>query len=343
MTRTAKISYGFILATLILAASLNLAIALVTILFSYFALQKLNFAGNRWLAVFLFVFFAAGIFYGFGFFLRQAFVALPDIVATAVPIMIDFAKSHNVALPFSDLESLRALILETVMEQLRSFANLARIATKESIFILIGIVVAISLFVAGKVQLSEESRGVRNNLYQLTTDEIVRRFTTFYRSFTTVMGAQIIISGINAFLTAIFVTSISLPYSSVVIGLTFLCGLLPVIGNIISNTVIVGIAITISPKLALASLIFLVVLHKLEYFLNSKIIGSRIRNPMWLTLLGLIIGERLMGIPGMILAPVVLDYIRVEASAIPVPGAIAAMPSPEEKRLLEPVVVSDSK
>ena len=35
---------------------------------------------------------------------------------------------------------------------------------------------------------------------------------------------------------------------------------------------------------------------------------------MWLTLLGLIIGETLMGIPGMILAPVVLHYIKVEAS-----------------------------
>jgi predicted PurR-regulated permease PerM len=65
--------------------------------------------------------------------------------------------------------------------------------------------------------------------------------------------------------------------------------------------------------MALIALIFLVVLHKLEYFLNSKIIGDRIRNPMWLTLLGLIVGEKLMGIPGMILAPVVLYYIKVEA------------------------------
>jgi predicted PurR-regulated permease PerM len=31
-------------------------------------------------------------------------------------------------------------------------------------------------------------------------------------------------------------------------------------------------------------------------------------------LLGIVIGEKLMGIPGMILAPVVLHYIKVEAS-----------------------------
>ena len=61
--------------------------------------------------------------------------------------------------------------------------------------------------------------------------------------------------------------------------------------------------------------------HKLEYFLNSKIIGDRIRNPVWLTLIGLIIGERLMGIPGMILAPVVLNYLRIEMSKIEVSSA----------------------
>jgi predicted PurR-regulated permease PerM len=68
--------------------------------------------------------------------------------------------------------------------------------------------------------------------------------------------------------------------------------------------------------MAMVALIFLIAIHKLEYFLNSKIIGDRIRNPVWLTLLALIIGERLMGIPGMILAPVVLNYLRVEMSKV---------------------------
>jgi predicted PurR-regulated permease PerM len=70
-----------------------------------------------------------------------------------------------------------------------------------------------------------------------------------------------------------------------------------------------------SPKMGLVALILLIIMHKLEYFLNSKIIGTRIDSPMWLTLIGLVIGERLMGIPGMILAPVVLHYIKLEASA----------------------------
>jgi predicted PurR-regulated permease PerM len=35
---------------------------------------------------------------------------------------------------------------------------------------------------------------------------------------------------------------------------------------------------------------------------------------MWLTLIGLVLGERLMGISGMVLAPVVLYYIKIEMS-----------------------------
>ena len=119
-------------------------------------------------------------------------------------------------------------------------------------------------------------------------------------------------------LTALFVLSFQLPHAPLVIAVTFICGLLPIVGNLVSNTIIVFLAFTISVRMALFALVFLIVIHKLEYFLNSKIIGDRIRNPVWLTLIGLIIGERLMGIPGMILAPVVLNYLRVDLSKVEV-------------------------
>jgi len=69
--------------------------------------------------------------------------------------------------------------------------------------------------------------------------------------------------------------------------------------------------------------VFLIVIHKLEYFLNSKIIGERIRNPVWLTLIALVIGERLMGIPGLVLAPVVLNYVRLEMLKIGAPEKLS--------------------
>jgi predicted PurR-regulated permease PerM len=128
------------------------------------------------------------------------------------------------------------------------------------------------------------------------------------------MGAQFVIAAINTIVTAVFILLSGYPYAALLLCIVFLCGLLPIVGNLISNAVIVGVGFTISPRLGIVALLFLVVVHKMEYFLNSKIIGKRIDSPMWLTLIGLLVGERSMGIPGMILAPVVLQYIRAEAS-----------------------------
>ena len=203
-------------------------------------------------------------------------------------------------------------------QYLGRFANFARGATVQFVFLVAGCAVAISLFLNSKIVLDPPTHPTRTNLYVLCCDAISDRFRAFYESFATVMGAQIIISAINTVFTAIFVLALHFPYSVMLIGTTFLCGLLPVVGNLISNTIIIGVAFTVSPRAALEALIFLVVIHKLEYFLNSKIIGQRIRNPLWLTLLALLLGERLMGIPGMILAPVVLNYLRIEASRIEV-------------------------
>src|SRR4029079_11011854 len=169
-----------------------------------------------------------------------------------------------------------------------------------------------------RLDLFRESHAVRNILYSIWCDEIGARFREFYQSFATVMGAQMTISGINTVLTAVFVSIIQLPYAPLVVGLTFLCGMIPIVGNVVSNTVIVFIGFSVSPKVAIGALVFLIVIHKLEYLLNSKIVGDRIRNPLWRTLIGLIVGEKIMGIPGMILSPVVLNYLRVEMSKIEV-------------------------
>ena len=321
MIQPARISYGLLALMLVLVGWLHLATPLLAVLFSYFVLSRLRFARSKWVAVGLFLVILLGIAYGTARFINKAVVDLPEIAERSVPTVIAWAQSHGVQLPFTDLDSLKALGVDTVKEQvhyLRNFANFARGATTQFVFLIIGIVVAVSLFLNSQLDLDRGAHALKNNLYSRCCDEIVTRFGGFYQSFATVMGAQIIISTLNTALTSLFLLVVKLPYAAVVIGVTFLCGLLPVVGNLISNTIIVAIAFTISPRMALVSLLFLVLIHKLEYFLNSKIIGDRIRNPVWLTLLGLVIGERLMGIPGMILAPVVLNYVKIEASQIPV-------------------------
>ena len=319
----ARISYAFIVLTFVGVGCLHLATPLLTALFGYFALSQLHLAKGRtkWLAVALFLILVTGVAYGAALFIHRTMDALPEIADHAIPSIIAWAKEYQVELPFTDYDSLKAVATETVRDQanfLGRFANFARGASTQFLFLVVGCVVAISVFLNAQLELEREKHAVQNNLYSLCCDEIAARFAALYRSFATVMGAQIVIAAINTALTAVFVLVVKMPHPIVIIGVTFCCGLLPVLGNLISNAIVVTIGFLVSPKMAFLALGFLVVIHKLEYFLNSRIIGARIRNPVWLTLLGLILGEKLLGLPGMILAPVLLNYLKTEAAQIEV-------------------------
>ena len=316
MTQPQRISYFLMAGLLILIGWLHLATLILTAFFGYFALNFLSFGRSKALAVALYLIAVAGIGYGLVYFSKRAYKTLPVIAERSIPAVVDFAEQKGVELPFTDYESLRTLALKEVNERLSNVGRYAREATLQVAMLIIGLVVALSLFVNAKWEIDDDPDAVKGSLYSTVATELAQRFKTFYASFARVIGAQIVISIINTALTSIFLIWNGFPFAAVIATLTFLCGLLPIIGNILSNTLIIGVAFTMEdgPRMALFALIFLVVIHKLEYFLNSKIIGDRIKNPMWLTLIGIILGEKLMGIPGMILAPVVLHYIKVEAS-----------------------------
>jgi predicted PurR-regulated permease PerM len=314
MGKPIRISYAFMAVLLILVGVLQLATPLITALFAYFALSLLSLNRSRWVGLTLFLLLLTAMGIGFYSFVKHAYVVLPQIAEKTIPAIVEFAQNIGLDLPFTDLASLKVSALEMVKNKLANLGQYARIVAVEAVSLLIGLVVAISLFLSLKLDFGAEPDAGDDNLYTAVGREIAERFRGLYDSFSKVMGAQMLISAINTFFTAGFLIWNGYPFVTVVIGLTFLFGMLPIVGNLLSNTLIVGIGLTISPNMALAALVFLVVLHKGEYFLNSKIIGNRIRNPMWLTLLGLVIGEKLMGIPGMILAPVILHFVKVEVS-----------------------------
>ncbi len=68
----------------------------------------------------------------------------------------------------------------------------------------------------------------------------------------------------------------------------------------------------VSPWAAVASLVFLVVVHKLEYVLNARIVGGRIGAAAWETLAAIVVFEAAFGVPGVVLAPVVWAFAKSE-------------------------------
>jgi predicted PurR-regulated permease PerM len=137
-------------------------------------------------------------------------------------------------------------------------------------------------------------------------------------AFRRIVFAQVRISALNTSLTAIYLAiilplcGVQLPLVKTMIAVCFIAGLLPVVGNLISNTVIVIVSLSHSLYAALGALAFLVLIHKLEYFVNARIVGSQIRARAWELLIAMLTMEAAFGIAGVVAAPIYYAYLKDE-------------------------------
>ncbi|WP_049623334.1 AI-2E family transporter [Frateuria defendens] len=137
-------------------------------------------------------------------------------------------------------------------------------------------------------------------------------------AFHNIVFAQIKISLINTTVTAVFLLGvlpllgIHVPLAKTLVAFTFVVGLLPVIGNLISNTAITIAGLSVSLWVGVAALGFLVLIHKLEYFLNARIVGTQIRARAWELLIAMLAMEAAFGLAGLIAAPIYYAYLKSE-------------------------------
>ena len=147
---------------------------------------------------------------------------------------------------------------------------------------------------------------------------LATRAARFSDAFRRIVFAQVKISTINAVFTALYllialpVFHERLPLSKTLVLVTFIAGLLPVVGNLISNTLILAVSLAVSLPTAISSLVFLVLIHKFEYFLNARIVGGQIEARAWELLLAMLVMEAAAGVPGLIAAPIFYAYIKRE-------------------------------
>lgn len=140
-------------------------------------------------------------------------------------------------------------------------------------------------------------------------------------AFRRIVFAQVRIAALNSILTAIYLliilplAGVHLPLVKTMVAFTFVVGLLPVLGNLISNTAIVILSLSVSLPVAIASLVFLVVIHKLEYFLNAHLIGTQIHAHAWELLLAMVVMEAAFGLAGLVAAPIYYAYAKEELVA----------------------------
>ena len=323
--RPRTISYLVFAGLIVAAALLKLGPVVLAGLFAYMLLDLIHrhLAGRvpdllaRWLSVLVFLVTASALAYLFGQFIRLAIYRIPLIATSVLPAIEKLNTDYNLAIPYDSMEELRSALIAAVRENARSITAESGLLTRGFFQIVIGLFIAIAKF------LPDKERPRRASLFDELVGEFYARMELFMHSYEKVLGAQVLISAINTAITLIFVLAAGIPYVYFLTLATFILGIVPLIGNVAANAIIIGAALTQSPQRAVAAFIFLVVSHKLQYPLNGRIMGSTLKTPMWATLLGILVGEVVLGVPGIILAPAVLHYAREELASVP-PSSPAA-------------------
>lgn len=222
---------------------------------------------------------------------------LPEAVADAIPTNIEGIRQQFMELLGAHAQKLSA----AGMESLKTFAH-----------VLLGMVVG------GMAAVHHFKEADTAPPFLSAMRARLRNLST---AFDKVVFAQVKISGFNAFLTAIYLLAvlplfgIHLPMATLLVLLTFAVGMLPVVGNLISNTVIVVISLGVSLGVGVASLLFLVLIHKAEYFMNARIVGHEVQATAWELLTAMLVLEAAFGVAGLVAAPVVYAWLKAEVKA----------------------------
>lgn len=198
--------------------------------------------------------------------------------------------------------------------------NMTTTSAKLALYILIGVILGsmVSFTVLQKEASKVNNMNASPERNTPFTQSLMDRIHLFSEVFCKVLVAQVQISTVNTILTSIYIFillplfSIKMPYGGTIILLTFLLGLIPILGNLIVNVIVVIISLTVSFKLAVASLFFLIVIHKLEYYINAKVVGGKLKIYVWEMLICMVILEAIFGPIGVVLAPVIYGYIKEE-------------------------------
>ena len=147
------------------------------------------------------------------------------------------------------------------------------------------------------------------------------RISRFGEAFRQIVAAQFWIAAFNTLLTSLFLLfvlplwDLHLPYTPALITLTFVAGLIPIVGNLVCNAVITLVGLSVSPAAAVACIVFLILIHKEEYVINAKVVGQRTHMGVWELLSVMFVAEAVFWAAGLVAAPLFYAYLKKELFA----------------------------
>jgi len=275
--------------------------------------------------------------------LLKKYVSL--FVSTIVLIIISFFLFKSLQFMWSDLNKLIELsqpiilsslgdygleknirtiedIYEVIITFLKSHLSFITFSTGLFIKIIIGIVIGVIIY------FSETKIDKIDNVWDYISSKIIEQSKDIYNSFKDIIEIQLQISIMNTLMVSFMAFAITymffgqfLPYWYVIVPLTAILSLIPIVGNIMINLILILSTIQLSLSYVFVGIGIFLIIHKLELIVIGKKMKKKVDIPFLLILLSMLIGEMLFhSMSGMILGMVMLVTLSKILKKIKIKG-----------------------
>ncbi|AFS78035.1 putative membrane protein [Gottschalkia acidurici 9a] len=269
---------------------------------------KNKFKNKRTINIFSFI-----LLLGIAILFLMSFV--PSIINQVIPIVkrINFSDVENIEL-FLKKYNINFITIDMITSQFQNIQNmivkmLSQIQ-KISYNAFLSIVLSF-VFISDNNSIKTFLRKFENCKYSYYYNFYKSLSEKFSNSFVKVIEAQLIIALVNALLSIIILTFFGFPDVMSLGFMIFILGLIPVAGVILSTIPLCIIAFQLGglSKVILV-IVMILILHAFEsYFLNPKIMSTKMKLPIFLVFLILVISEHLMGTWGLIMGIPLFTFI----------------------------------
>ena len=235
------------------------------------------------------------------------FVANLDTYAETVNDVLNrigvSASTLNLDHVISSSEAILETVTDYVKNNLNTILSMSVSAGKEVVLFLIAFLLSIYLL-SSKRRLKDGGKrllraSVSESRYEKIKDFFAKSHKIFNRYIAFNLLDSLIIGGVNA----VFMTILGMPYVGLVSFVVAVTNLIPTFGPVIGAGIGGFVLVLVRPWYAIAFLIFTVVLQCIDaYLIKPKLFGDSLGVPGLWILVGIVIGGRMFGIVGILLA-----------------------------------------
>ena len=235
------------------------------------------------------------------------FVANLDTYAATVNDMLDRIGVSASTLHLDHVISSSEAILETVTDYIRNNLNtiLSMSVSAGKGVLLFLIAFLLSIYILGDKRRLKDGgkRLLRASVSEGRYEKIRDFFAKSHKIFNRYIAFNLLDSLIIGIVNAIFMTALGMPYAGLVSFVVAVTNLIPTFGPVVGAAIGGFVLVLVKPWYALAFLIFTVVLQCIDaYLIKPKLFGDSLGvSGLWI-LIGVVIGGRMFGIVGILLA-----------------------------------------